>query len=179
MDHQAIAQLLGNYGEFLGAIAVVVTLGYLAVQIRQNSDLAKAQLFNDHTNSRREWNQAMMGENAMQVVAKSIENPQDLTLAELHIMDMYLIGALNEVRRLDVLKGAGLEVDASIEGLQYLHFGSNFAKAWYAQYSSGWSETGAVHDKITAVNADWVISFFGGVMGRIGASSGQQIEVSH
>jgi hypothetical protein len=37
MDHEAFAQLLGNYGEFFGAIAVVVTLGYLAVQIRQNT----------------------------------------------------------------------------------------------------------------------------------------------
>jgi len=36
MDHQAFAQLLGNYGEFVGAIAVVVTLFYLAVQVRQN-----------------------------------------------------------------------------------------------------------------------------------------------
>jgi hypothetical protein len=37
MDHQAFAQLLGNYGEFLGAIAVVATLAYLAMQIRQNT----------------------------------------------------------------------------------------------------------------------------------------------
>ena len=37
MDHQAFAQLVGNYGEFLGAIGVIVTLGYLAVQIRQNT----------------------------------------------------------------------------------------------------------------------------------------------
>jgi hypothetical protein len=29
MDHQAFAQLLGNYGEFLGSIAVVVTPIYL------------------------------------------------------------------------------------------------------------------------------------------------------
>lgn len=36
MDHQAFAQLLGNYGEFVGAIAVVVTLAYLAVQVRQS-----------------------------------------------------------------------------------------------------------------------------------------------
>jgi hypothetical protein len=34
MDHQAFAQLLGSYGEFVGAIAVVATLMYLAVQIR-------------------------------------------------------------------------------------------------------------------------------------------------
>ena len=38
MDHLTFAQLLGNYGEFLGAIAVVVTLGYLGVQIRQNTE---------------------------------------------------------------------------------------------------------------------------------------------
>ena len=37
MDHQAFAQLLGNYGEFVGAIAVVLTLIYLAIQIRQNT----------------------------------------------------------------------------------------------------------------------------------------------
>lgn len=34
MDHQAFAQLLGNYGEFLGSIAVVITLAYLALQVR-------------------------------------------------------------------------------------------------------------------------------------------------
>jgi hypothetical protein len=37
MDHQAFAQLLGNYGEFVGAIGVVATLAYLAVQIRQST----------------------------------------------------------------------------------------------------------------------------------------------
>ena len=37
MDHQALAALLGNYGEFVGAIAVVLTLGYLAVQVRQQN----------------------------------------------------------------------------------------------------------------------------------------------
>ena len=31
------AQLLGNFGEFFGAIAVVATLIYLALQIRQNT----------------------------------------------------------------------------------------------------------------------------------------------
>ena len=34
MDHQAFAQLLGNYGEFVGAVAVVATLIYLALQVR-------------------------------------------------------------------------------------------------------------------------------------------------
>ncbi len=42
MDHQAFAQLLGNYGEFIGAFAVVSTLAYLALQIRQNTNASKA-----------------------------------------------------------------------------------------------------------------------------------------
>lgn len=42
MDHQTFAQLLGNYGEFVGAIAVVATLAYLAIQIRQNSASVKS-----------------------------------------------------------------------------------------------------------------------------------------
>ncbi|MEJ2090357.1 MAG: hypothetical protein P8Y69_18235, partial [Gammaproteobacteria bacterium] len=43
MDHQVIAQILGNYGEFVGAVGVVVTLGYLSVQIRQNTKTGRAQ----------------------------------------------------------------------------------------------------------------------------------------
>ena len=31
------AQLMGNFGEFFGAIAVVATLGYLVMQIREAS----------------------------------------------------------------------------------------------------------------------------------------------
>ncbi len=35
MGHQTFAQLLGNYGEFLGSIAVLATLIYVSVQVRQ------------------------------------------------------------------------------------------------------------------------------------------------
>ena len=36
MDLMSTAQLLGNFGEFVGAIGVVGTLIYLAVQVRQS-----------------------------------------------------------------------------------------------------------------------------------------------
>jgi len=36
MDHQALAQLLGNYGEFVGAITVVATLIFVGIQVRQS-----------------------------------------------------------------------------------------------------------------------------------------------
>ncbi len=37
MTMMETAQLLGNFGEFVGAIAVVATLMYLAFQIRQST----------------------------------------------------------------------------------------------------------------------------------------------
>ena len=36
MTLMEMAQLLGNFGEFVGAIAVVLTLGYLAIQVRNS-----------------------------------------------------------------------------------------------------------------------------------------------
>ena len=36
MDIQDVAQLLGNFGEFVGAIAVVGTLVYLAIQVKHS-----------------------------------------------------------------------------------------------------------------------------------------------
>ena len=41
MDLMSTAQLLGNVGEFFGAIAVVGTLAYPAIQVRQNTAAQK------------------------------------------------------------------------------------------------------------------------------------------
>ncbi len=42
MDLISTAQLLGNFGEFVGAIAVVGTLFYLAVQVRNGKEATEA-----------------------------------------------------------------------------------------------------------------------------------------
>ena len=160
----------------LGAnIGVVIGLLLLAVQIKQDADLTKVQLFSDHTNSRREWNQAMMGGDRMVVVAKSVERPHELTLAELQIMDMYLIGALNEIRRLEVLKAAGLDVGADVEGFQSFFFGSNFAKAWYEEYG-GDDEFGDTDNKINNVDPGWLVKFFNRVLANLEDDAGQILE---
>jgi hypothetical protein len=39
-----LSQLLGNYGEFVGAIAIVITLIYLAIQLRQNTRMMRASI---------------------------------------------------------------------------------------------------------------------------------------
>ena len=43
MSTLEISQLLGNYGEFIGAIAVVSTLIYLSIQVRANTRSTRSQ----------------------------------------------------------------------------------------------------------------------------------------
>jgi hypothetical protein len=59
MDHQTFAQLLGNYGEFVGAVAVVATLAYLAVQIRQSSKATVADIYQNRATTRSAANQGI------------------------------------------------------------------------------------------------------------------------
>jgi hypothetical protein len=42
VEHQAFAQLLGNYGEFIGAIGVVATLLFVAIQVRHSAQSTDA-----------------------------------------------------------------------------------------------------------------------------------------
>jgi hypothetical protein len=44
MSLRETAALLGGIGEFVGAVAVVATLAYLAVQIRRSERTTRAQL---------------------------------------------------------------------------------------------------------------------------------------
>ena len=51
MNLMDTAQLMGNFGEFFGAIAVVATLAYLAVQIKQNTKVARSTVRQSITDS--------------------------------------------------------------------------------------------------------------------------------
>ena len=159
--------LLANIGVMLGLVLV-------AYQIRQDVELTKVQLFSDATSSRKEWNQAMLGSDPMIVVMKSIENPSDLTLAELHVMDAYLVGAVNELRRLELLRASGLDVNVEVEGLHHFFFGSQFAKAWYEEFRDPEYLPYHFDEEIRRMDDSWIKGFFERVMSRLDETDHEQ-----
>lgn len=165
---------LNSWLSFLANMGVVFGLVLVAYQINQEAELTKIQLFSEATSSRKEFNQAMMGSDPMEVVAKSVERPHELTLAELQIMDMYFISALNELRRLEQLREAGLAVDAEVEGFHVFYFGSNFAQAWFKQYG-GTNEFASTRESILNADPDWLVGFFDGVLDGLDSNSGQSL----
>ena len=78
MDHQAFAQLLGNYGEFIGAFAVVATLAYLALQIRQTGRSNTFAAVQAYRAERMKWFQSNRDSPYMPKIFAKVEAGQPL-----------------------------------------------------------------------------------------------------
>ena len=91
MDLMSTAQLLGNFGEFFGAIAVVITLGYLAVQVRHSKEATEAHTKSLRSAARFEagkswWEEALqmaLSKDMARIIAVGYEDPGRLDDAEL------------------------------------------------------------------------------------------------
>jgi hypothetical protein len=71
---------LGNIGEFVAAVAVVVSLIYLAVQIRQNTRSVRASTHHSAHRSAREAEMAIAGsETLAHIFRKGAREPERLT----------------------------------------------------------------------------------------------------
>ena len=101
MEHQALAQLLGNYGEFLGSIAVVVTLGYLVVQIRQNTRSTNSNNNHNVMMAFNSFNQVLFANpDVARIYYAGLASPQSLSLHERHQFVQMMACLLNIYRNL-------------------------------------------------------------------------------
>jgi hypothetical protein len=83
MDLMSTAQLLGNFGEFVGAIAVVLTLVYLAFQIRQNTLALKTQSLRTTKSQLISINSLVVASNEFtDIQLRGNEDPDQLTRTE-------------------------------------------------------------------------------------------------
>jgi hypothetical protein len=86
MDLMSSAQLLSNVGEFVGAVAVVLTLVYLAIQVRhskialeantrsldENQRLAVARTYQSRTDSLNDlWSDIALSDSLSQIIARA------------------------------------------------------------------------------------------------------------
>jgi hypothetical protein len=67
------AQLLGNVGEFVGSIAVVATLAYLAIQVRNAGRAATLAAVGSNRAERREWFISMRDSQYMPDIFKKLD----------------------------------------------------------------------------------------------------------
>jgi hypothetical protein len=104
MDLMSAAQVLGSFGEFVGAIAVVATLVYLSVQIRQHTKQV-ASTYTQAMWERTDNRMMLTASNAdfAALIAKALEEPESsLTGGEALQVHCYIaswFGDLEDVYR--------------------------------------------------------------------------------
>jgi hypothetical protein len=70
---------LGNIGDFLGGIGVVVTLVYLAMQIRQNTASGRAAAYQEATKALSDWSSSLARDSAsMRIFLLGAEDSDEL-----------------------------------------------------------------------------------------------------
>jgi len=74
---------IGALGEIVGAFAVVLSLVYLAVQVRQNTTALRGATAAEAVGAIREWNNRLIDDAVVsELFAKGVEDPTQLTDAE-------------------------------------------------------------------------------------------------
>ena len=107
MNLLELSEILGNFGEFVGAIGVVFTLAYLALQIRRNTEVTQAASHHAITDSLNQGNIAMATDPELtQIYLKGMENRASLSeverqrfdslfLAYFHVFDTLFFSSRN------------------------------------------------------------------------------------
>ena len=126
-----------------GNVGIIVGLLLVGVQLSQNSDLLKTQLLYEESRRITELESQYIGENAADVWAKSIEHPEELTLAEQRIMEALLWTYVEEWRGINMLAELGLLEDNEwrkrIENETLFVLGNRYALAWWSNFTQGGS----------------------------------------
>jgi hypothetical protein len=85
-----MAQLLGNFGEFFGAVAVAVTLVFLTVQLRQNTKMVRAQVNQSRADAAQSQNMSLYNSPYLPEIALKRRSSEELTEVEIVRWESYL-----------------------------------------------------------------------------------------
>ena len=135
---------LNNWLQVAANIGIVLGLVLVGVQLKQNSDLARIQLVYAESQSAIDLELEVVGEQGAAVWAKSIEDPEDLTLAEVRIMEALLWGFAENLHGTYRLAELGLLEEEDwrrrVESEVTFYLSDRYSRAWWANYG-GTSDT--------------------------------------
>ncbi len=146
---------ISNWLQITANVGIVGGLLLVGVQLKQNTDLLKTQLLYEESIRMVELETKVVGENAAKVWAKSLTDPQNLTLEEQRIMEALLWSYAEQLRSMRMLAELGLleneEWRFRVRNDTSFFFGNRYGTAWWKEFSD--EDTTMPQDLVDAVNA--------------------------
>jgi hypothetical protein len=129
-------------------LAVVANLGVVgglvlvALQIRQNTRITKAQVANDWFLADMQLELAMMGENPAATWAKAVFSPDELDYHDAAVLDRYFNFGLVQIQRLQKMHELGVADAEWMQRASYLswHLGNEVGRRWWGHFRAGFPD---------------------------------------
>jgi hypothetical protein len=99
---------LAHWLTIAGNLGLLIGLALVIVQINQNSDLVREQLFQSRWTDRFDWYIAVMGENPAQALQKAVEAPSELTYSEFVVIRAYMLHNVEYQMRIKAMGASGM-----------------------------------------------------------------------
>jgi len=149
----------GHWLQIGANVGLLAGLVLVALQLQQNTHLARATLIASQMESWVYFDQSNQSETFAVVLAKAVDSPEKLTNAEMLELTGYLRAALDLLNSHVILTDLGLfgsplqeSVGSSVKQL----FGNRFAIAWWAENRNEWGTTlRSIVDRSIAEAADF------------------------
>lgn len=124
---------VGNWLQIIGNFGLIAGLVMVAVQIKQNTEIAQAQLISESYRTAMEVPLGLMGENPAKAWSKAIHTPEELTNEDLVVLDANLLKGWLELSRIEILVDSGYAggVDAPAQLYAWDYLGHTFGSNWW------------------------------------------------
>lgn len=129
--------LVANFG-------VIVGIAFLVLEIRQNSDIATAQVRLDYAAGWRSIDGQRQDEAFAQVYSKSILSPHELSFSEVVQLDGYYTGVVDQMLSAHTASRAGLRpgpFEDVVKQVAIGYFSNAYGQAWWQQARETWSSS--------------------------------------
>ena len=132
---------LSDWLQIAANIGIIAGLLLVGLQLKQNSDLLKTQLLYEESSRLVDLETQVVGETGAEVWAKSISDPENLSLAEQRIMEALLWSYVEQLRSTRLLGQLGLLEDAEwkarVRSDTGFYLGNKYGRAWWASFKEG------------------------------------------
>ncbi len=134
----AIGELVGGIGSAVGGIAVIASLIYVGLQIRQNTQVTRVQALSTRF-SFQLGSDAFLFDDGAEAFVKAYERPAELNSAEILKISAYLYNAVSGIQTSFEAFEQGLSTRVEWEtarGVAPVYLGFPFGLAWWQEVKS-------------------------------------------
>ncbi len=131
---------LNHYLQSVGGLAVIIGLALVVTELRQTASLTRAELASGTRDNINIVLAQVSSGDFSATYAKMLENPDDLTTAEMLEIDAFLYQIVGVFHREVSLKNRGIfeEDERVLVGLLPRIFANSYAQSWWSVNKSGW-----------------------------------------